>query len=50
MEIACKGCGAPTDNLALFPGDICVECYAKTPEALAPMTADDLSRMWGWQG
>jgi hypothetical protein len=43
----CTNCQAITDTLALFPGGICVECYAVTPEANAPITAQELARLWG---
>jgi hypothetical protein len=43
----CANCQAITDTLALFPGGICVECYAVTPEANAPITALELARLWG---
>jgi hypothetical protein len=45
--INCTNCQAITDTLALFPGGICVECYAVTPEANAPITALELARLWG---
>lgn len=37
QEVACSECGGMVSPLALFPGGICVECYAKTPEANAPL-------------
>jgi len=45
--INCKKCASVTDTLALFPGDICLECYKQTPEARRPITAQELARMWG---
>ena len=45
--VSCKSCQAVTDKFALFPGDICLECYKKTPEAWRPITAKELTRMWG---
>lgn len=45
--MTCKTCKATVDPLAVFPGGICVECYAKTPEANAPHTAEDIVKMWG---
>lgn len=45
--ITCTSCNAEVDRLALFPGNICVNCYALTEEANRPITSDDLVRMWG---
>ena len=45
--INCKKCEGVTDTLALFPGDICLDCYKLTPAAYAPITAQQLTRMWG---
>jgi hypothetical protein len=42
----CTTCQTPTDKLALFPGNICLDCYAKTPEANAPLTAEGLADMF----
>lgn len=44
---ACTGCGAKVDPLAVFPGGICVDCYAKSPEGTREITADELVAMWG---
>ena len=45
--IYCKNCQELTDTLTIFPGDICLECYKRTPEAWRPITAQELTRMWG---
>lgn len=45
--LTCKRCSSEVHPLAVFPGDICVECYALTPEANRPITARELARMWG---
>ena len=47
--ITCTTCGEDTDPLAIFPGDICLECYRQTPDARRPLTADDVTQMWGGQ-
>lgn len=47
MSLVCTECGDEVDPLAVFPGGICLECYKKTPEANAPLTADDIVWMWG---
>ena len=47
MTTTCTSCTAEVSPLALFPGDICLECYALTPEANAPLTARDIRQMWG---
>ena len=46
-EITCTGCGAQVHPLAIFPNDLCLECYKVTPEANRPITATELARMWG---
>lgn len=46
-KCTCAKCGAEIDALAVFPGGICVNCYAETAEANRPMTADEVSGMWG---
>ncbi len=43
----CKGCNKTEDILAMFPNDLCLICYAMTPEANRPITARELSQMWG---
>lgn len=43
----CKQCGSETDELATFPGGICLDCYRQTPEANAPLTSADVVAMWG---
>ena len=48
-QIKCKTCKREIDPLAVFPGGICVDCYAKTPEANRPMTASEIAGMWGKQ-
>lgn len=45
--ITCKGCGKDVGPLEVFPGDLDVECYAKTQEGLPLPTAQDIVRMWG---
>lgn len=45
--ISCTNCAKDTDTLALFPGDICLDCYSLTYEARRPITAQELARMWG---
>jgi len=44
---SCKSCGAETDSLAMFPGGLCVDCYAVTPEGRYIPTAAELTQMWG---
>ena len=44
--MTCTTCSSDLDPLEAFPGDICLTCYAKTPEANAPLTADGLADMW----
>lgn len=46
----CKGCQAETNTLEIFPGTLCLLCWAKTDEANRPITASELTRMWGGKG
>jgi hypothetical protein len=43
----CSNCGKEEDALAMFPNNLCLVCYAMTPEARRPMTARELAQMWG---
>jgi len=43
----CTQCKVEVHPLAVFPNDICVDCYAMTEEANRPITAQELTRMWG---
>jgi hypothetical protein len=43
----CTQCKNEVHPLAVFPGEICVDCYAMTAEANKPMTARELAQMWG---
>lgn len=46
-KMNCKQCKTEVHPYAIFPGEICVECYAKTEEANRPITAKELAQMWG---
>lgn len=43
----CKSCGRTIDKLEEFPGGVCVDCYANTPEGRRMPTADEVTAMWG---
>ena len=43
----CVECESELSLLEKFPNDLCVNCYAKTPEANRPITARELAQMWG---
>lgn len=43
----CATCGELVHPLAVFPGGLCLACYAQTEEANAPITAEQLAEMWG---
>lgn len=50
LPVECTGCGIEVDPLDLFPRNRCLGCHAKAfdlKNALNPMTADTLSKMWG---
>ena len=46
-SVTCAGCEEETDRLAVFPGRLCLDCYARTPEANRPVSASELTAMWG---
>jgi hypothetical protein len=43
----CKTCHAEQSYLEEFPGGICLDCYAKSPEGRRMPTADEVVGMWG---
>lgn len=42
----CTNCHKAINLLEVFPTGICVECYAVTPEANAPLTAETLANLF----
>lgn len=44
--LTCTDCQAAITPLEVFPGGICLDCYAKTPEANAPLTAQGLANLF----
>lgn len=45
--IACTRCDVLTDILAVFPGGVCLPCWADSPEGRRVPTASELVAMWG---
>ena len=45
--VTCTGCKAPTDPLEVFPGGVCLPCWAASPEGRRMPTAEELVQMWG---
>jgi hypothetical protein len=45
--VNCATCGNETDRLELFPGDVCLTCWANSPEGRRMPTANELVAMWG---
>lgn len=43
----CTSCGTLIGDLERFPGGVCVECHAKTPEGRRMPTADEVRGAWG---
>ena len=43
----CSGCATEVRVIELFPNDLCLGCYSKTPEANRVISAQELARMWG---
>lgn len=44
---ACTRCGSDVDPLEVFPGGVCLPCWAVSPEGRRMPTADELVTMWG---
>ena len=42
----CKACKAPTDPLEMFPGGVCLPCWAASEEGSKPLTAEKVAGMW----
>jgi|FreactcultureFD7_1027221.scaffolds.fasta_scaffold10848_2 hypothetical protein len=42
----CSICDKQISILEAFPNDLCVDCYAKTEEANAPLTAQEIKQMF----
>ena len=45
--INCKECQREVEKLALFPGDVCLDCYAAKPANSRVVSASELTAMWG---
>lgn len=45
--VTCTSCSATVDALELFPGDVCLSCWAASPEGRRMPTAEELTEMWG---
>lgn len=43
----CKKCKATVDPLEVFPGTVCLSCWAASPEGRYVPTAQELVRAWG---
>jgi hypothetical protein len=43
----CTGCGTLTDPLAVFPGGVCLGCWAQSPEGCRMPAADEVVSLWG---
>jgi hypothetical protein len=43
----CRTCGADTAKMDLFPGGVCMSCWAITPAGRQTVTAQEIVAMWG---
>lgn len=43
----CTTCARQVDRLELFPGDVCLPCWAASPAGQYVPTAEELTAMWG---
>lgn len=46
LMVECKKCHNETDELAVFPGGVCLSCWSVSPEGRYLPTADELRRTW----
>lgn len=48
----CTSCGASMMEIDAFPGNVCLECHAASPEGQRVPTAQEVVEMWGgtWKG
>jgi hypothetical protein len=44
---ACSACKASIDPLEVFPGGVCLNCWAASPAGRKMVTAEELIAMWG---
>lgn len=45
----CTKCERSIDPLEAFPGDVCLDCWAASPEGRRMPTAAEIVTMWGGQ-
>lgn len=43
----CTTCAKTIDVLEEFPGGVCLDCWAASPEGRRMPTAEELTAMWG---
>lgn len=43
----CSKCKSHADALEMFPGTVCLSCWAASPEGRRMPTAEELVKMWG---
>lgn len=46
-QVPCTKCSTRTDRLAVFPGGVCLACWAQSPEGRRMPTAGEVVAMWG---
>ena len=46
-DIECKRCRTMTDALEIFPGNVCLSCWAASPAGRYIPTASELVNAWG---
>lgn len=44
---ACTSCGKDMMEIDAFPGNVCLDCYADSPEGRRMPTAEEVVEMWG---
>jgi hypothetical protein len=45
--LTCATCAATVDPLEVFPGGVCLACWAASPEGSRMPTADEVVALWG---
>ena len=46
-NVICKRCKRETDELAVFPGGICLACYEKAYDATPEQERETIARVFG---
>ena len=45
--VKCARCRTAVDRLEIFPGGVCIECWAASPEGRYVPTVEEFTASWG---